>query len=349
MRRVTTKIPLLSTSDLHSLKSQAARGGAEAIFNACGEALNGDAEAHELCTEVAFAAIDQDGLDLSGVRKIADSLGLVWGWVDHGGSSRSALRITAGSWRWVVASITDDGEVWWDARGTSGAEHDEDGNWTCVADVMSTLTSQFGEDEDEDDPEDDAETELPCKIFERGRGLSFVEVGAYIPGDGSLYRVVRAYSGIFTDDRRGNYVRGAVVEVDWDACLESEEVQAAVVLDTPPVDPEDEEADEDEAEDDDPVPSDPGACWDIYVGNTSADEFIAAGGDPRLFVKEAPTCADLDEDQQGCLAVWLDKYLANHITRHPALVEYLAKKELQIREIAGPPVTYRVRPLNDGD
>jgi len=70
-----------------------------------------------------------------------------------------------------------------------------------------------------------------CRIIEQGAGFSGVRVGAYIAGDGELYRVTQVGSGIYTDEGRGNYVQGMVEHADWDACPECDVVQALVVLD----------------------------------------------------------------------------------------------------------------------
>lgn len=71
---------------------------------------------------------------------------------------------------------------------------------------------------------------ITAKIIEQGNGLP--SEGDYCSGDGQLYEIVSTYGAIHTDDSRGNYVWGKVVEADWSDCAEGDEHSALVVVDT---------------------------------------------------------------------------------------------------------------------
>ena len=107
------------------------------------------------------------------------------------------------------------------------------GEWLTEQQVVALVFGLgFDEDDDEDeDADEDADDDgRACRIIERGGGFAGVVVGAIVPGGDHLYRIARVYSGIRTDDPRGNYLLAEVVEVDWSATDDDEPVKASVAF-----------------------------------------------------------------------------------------------------------------------
>lgn len=75
---------------------------------------------------------------------------------------------------------------------------------------------------------------LPATIHERGNG--FPKVGAYVAGDGQLYRVVaiehagRIQQSRNAGDGRSNWIHATVTPVDWSDCADGDEFPARVQL-----------------------------------------------------------------------------------------------------------------------